>query len=126
MIQFDNEINGFRCVIARMPLGHLCGYVALKPNHPLYGKEYGGTYDEKTDEYTGSPVDVLDVHGGITYSEAELLDTKSVDTWWLGFDCAHGQDFKDIPGLLRGYPNKTIGYVYDQLDDLTKQLGAMV
>jgi hypothetical protein len=48
-----HDETGARCTIRRGPLGSWCGYVGLRPNHPLAGKDY-------------NDIDVL-VHGGLTY-----------------------------------------------------------
>lgn len=79
--------HGFDCLIIRAPLGHLCGYVGLPPDHPLYGKHY----DELPDE--------IDVHGGVTYGEEcgghichRPAPGESDHLFWVGFDCAHYND----------------------------------
>ena len=75
------------CMIHRGPSGALCGYVGVGPGHPWHGKDY-------------DDIDV-DVHGGLTYSNACQEDGeichvpaegRSHDIWWLGFDCAHALD----------------------------------
>jgi hypothetical protein len=35
-----NDATGARCTLRRGPLGHWCGYVGLRANHPLAGKNY--------------------------------------------------------------------------------------
>src|SRR4051794_8253554 len=72
---------GLACFVRRHPLyGHLCGYVGIPREHPLYGKPY--------EECS------LDAHGGVNYADA--CDEKAgichvpqpgmpADVWWLGF-----------------------------------------
>lgn len=86
-----DEATNLDCMIHRNRVGALCGYVGVGPDHPWHGKHY----DE---------CDVM-VHGGLTYSdkcqETATEDNgichvpapgREHDIWWLGFDCAHGQD----------------------------------
>lgn len=76
---------GYHCVVAFMPMGHRCGYVAIPQTHPMYKKEY----DEDTE------VQTLTVHGGVTFSGFGCHPMDS-ETWWIGFDCAHYGDGGDI------------------------------
>ena len=77
---------GFPCLIVRSRnTGALCGYVGLPPDHP----HHGAPYDEVP----------VDVHGGLTYSDAcrggichVPQAGEPADVWWLGFDCAHAWD----------------------------------
>ena len=74
-----------------MKAGEYNGYVAVPPEHPLYGK--GDSAEE---------VEALDVHGGVTYTgkikllpyPSELLDHKEIpcDWWVFGFDTCHYGD----------------------------------
>ncbi len=80
-----DEVTGLDCMINRGPSGALCGYVGVGPDHPAHGKNY-------------DDVDV-DVHGGLTYSEAcqgEICHVpepgREHDIWWFGFDCCHFGD----------------------------------
>ena len=34
------DIDGYKSLILRQKMGHLCGYVCIHENSPLYGKEY--------------------------------------------------------------------------------------
>ena len=74
--------------------GEYNGYVAVPPEHPLYGKGY----DEPE-------VANLDVHGGVTFADtADKLPPASVyldhkepprDWWVFGFDTCHYGDNSD-------------------------------
>ena len=81
-----DPITDLDCLINRGPSGAWCGYVGVGPDHPLHGVQY-------------DDVDV-DVHGGLTYSDAcqgEICHVpwpnREHDIWWLGFDCAHYMDY---------------------------------
>jgi hypothetical protein len=74
------EQQSFSCAIIRnQQLGHLCGYVKLPEGCVI------------------SPDALMSfsVHGGITYD----------DDGWIGFDCAHSQDF--CPADVRRYSQCT-------------------
>lgn len=72
-------------------IGEYNGYVAVPPEHPLYGRLDGD-----------SEVEALEVHGGVTYAgeikhlpyPSELLDHKEIprDWWVFGFDTCHYGD----------------------------------
>lgn len=85
-IEKDFMVMGYRCVILAQYMGHRCGYIGI----PKGNKFYNNHYDS---------IDI-DVHGGLTFSsggDGEIkYPVKSVDTWWIGFDCAHYRDAKDF------------------------------
>lgn len=100
-------INNFSCVIIRHRMGHLCGYVLVPRDHPLFA--YAPYLDSD-----------LSIHGGITYNR------ETREGRWLGFDCAHSGDMVpsrnppilwDTSGVYRGIP-----YITSELTSLTKQL----
>lgn len=69
--------HGFHCAVRSHPLGHRCGYVAVPEGHPAYGMDMGG-------------IDAMvDVHGGVTYSEEQN------GFWVFGFDTMHVCDLPD-------------------------------
>ncbi len=72
--------KNIRCLILRDPsMLHLCGYVDLPKEVPIYGKS--------SDEIR------VYAHGGINWSE------KTEDGFWrIGFDCMHGNDL--VPGHI--------------------------
>jgi len=77
---------GLPAVVKRVDLGALCGYVGVKPTHPLHGRGY--------DDADDAPA-----HGGLTYAEGHLPrePPDAEGRWWFGFDCAHAWDL--VPGL---------------------------
>lgn len=99
----------FPLLIMRAGMGHLCGYVGLPADHPLYGRDY-------------ESIDV-DVHGGLTFSGHRKCADETV--WWLGFDCAHYGDM--VPRIHARYPSnleeyRTIEWVRAETERLARQL----
>lgn len=95
-VQWYDEPSGYDCLVLRGPMGAWCGYVALEPDHPYYGKHY-----------EEAPVEV---HGGLTFADFCMEDGRpqgervchierhpGVKVWWLGFDCGHHMDL--VPGM---------------------------
>ena len=181
--------------------GSWCGYVAVAPGHPFYGKHYGqclrknckkakltakqqlnhsrmkrerakgaeerrwaemsirmnemfvrwekqGHYGKSSpcSHYDARPEGILEVHGGITYSNACHGDICHIpregephEVWWFGFDCAHSGDVsplmdKTLNDLmperaesLRGYGEsyKDLAYVKDEVESLALQLATI-
>lgn len=128
-LSWTDEETGYPCLIVRNPLGALCGYVGVNPDHPFHECDY-------------DDVDV-DVHGGLTYAdhcqdgapEAEGIchvpkpgDTDAV--WWFGFDCAHAGDtapyMLKYPALRTPYETyRDVAYVSGEVWRLAKQLRAL-
>ena len=82
-VELDFDYHGLRCVVLGLDMGHRCGYVGLPKGHKYYGLDY-------------NKLDDIEVHGGWTYQgESNGYPVESVDTWWIGFDCAHYGDGKD-------------------------------
>ena len=85
------EYLGIRCLITRVYKrepdakeeiwfgGHLCGYIFLLKEHPLWGKKMGD-------------ID-LSCHGGVTCAETTTVGHM------IGFDCAHSMDL--IPSSVQ-------------------------
>lgn len=104
----NKEIHykGYKGVIVQHPnVGHLCGYVVIPEDHPLYQKNY----DE---------ID-LEVHGELTYSDSDLISVG--EDFCIGFDCAHAGDW--IP--MYGFENDTykdITFVENEIKSLIDQI----
>lgn len=118
-VESDFTYKGYRCVVIFGDMGHRCGYVGIKPGHPLYKKEFTDYLDILKSELDGEEIgnrgimpiffaafddddrirmDVyFNVHGGLTYS-GDNNGTYPVESnlWWLGFDCGHYGDAKDL------------------------------
>lgn len=135
-IQMVHQETGLDCLIVRnTSVGQLCGYVGVSNQHPLFGKHYDHPH-----------ADHIYVHGGLTFtapcnpdeavSEGVChipLPGHSDEVWWLGFDCAHGEDL--IPGVdhlfspesRRLFQNvyRNVEYVKNEVERLAEQLGQM-
>lgn len=119
----DFEYRGYRCVTTFTDMGERCGYVGLPERHPLYGKGFGSQVkatikdliaSEETENkrnpmllfcFSGEDEDnqvrleaYFNVHGGITYAMGGRDSSHPInsDLWWLGFDCGHYGDGKDL------------------------------
>ena len=122
-IQGIDEATGMDCLIVRGPMGALCGYVGVPPEHPWHGIPYSGReYDWENREADSllppatqvvprdeAPDAHVEVHGGLTYSDScdeEAPDGTGIchipepgrpeNVWWFGFDCAHFRDLAPI------------------------------
>jgi len=81
------------CVVNVNPLGFRCGYVGVRPDHPLHGKDYC-TFWDLGERYH------FNVHGGLTFSSDSNEDYpvkldrqwSKNHVWWFGFDCGHSGD----------------------------------
>ena len=58
------------------------GYAGVPNDHPWHGVSYHDRIGGK------APEDVIDVHGGVTYSGAGFSGDAS-GAWFFGFDTAH-------------------------------------
>lgn len=97
--------------------GSLCGYVGVDIDHVDYERGY-------------DDIENIDVHGGLTFAGPHT--SQDGDLWWLGFDCAHFQDF--LPGLearMRKYDStlrnpddvyRDFAYVTREVEKLAAQL----
>ena len=77
--------NGYDCMIKRNGEGAWCGYIGVKPGHPLFGQKY---------------YDVVCWTETLTYSDecsgdiCHLADDGD-HVWWFGIDASHG--YNDFP-----------------------------
>lgn len=144
--ELDWKHEGLPCSIRRVGWsGHLCGYVGIPKDHPLYGIHYSVSSEslrKRLDDMMGKPMPdrfavhlsaltgsinprpdvVFDVHGGLTYSDGSLPG-RDGDFWWYGFDCAHADDF--TPKHPSGGVYRDFDYVKRQTNDLAEQLAAL-
>lgn len=113
--------KGYKCVVVFTSMGHRCGYVAVTPDHPLFGLSYSQDIKspELLQELKSSTIGkksiidlfcwdgeetrlslLVNVHGGITYSGLSHHSTFPMNqfdkAWYFGFDCAHLGDGKDL------------------------------
>lgn len=97
--RIEFEAYGMRCLVLRNPYTwFLCGYVAIRPDHPLYGKHV-----------LDYALDHLDVHGAITYSDRSrgaISYHLPEYLWWLGFECSHAGDLiPSLEGFKKHFPS---------------------
>ena len=118
-IEIKGKYKGYDYLILGLVMGHRCGYVRIPAGHRLYGLSYSEQIPVKFKELKGEKIgkrgivpifcagnlkpddnvsmDLLfDVHGGITFSGKDVAGKKG---WWIGFDCAHSGDARDV-GLM--------------------------
>lgn len=143
-VQFQDAATGLPCLIVRGPVGALCGYVGVAPDHPVLGKD--------RDDFD------LSVHGGLTFGpeacahgdEAHGVCHKPDpgepdNVHWLGFDCGHAGDWSPTsygyasrnpdymkhcgPGAPTGWGGvveyRDIAYVTKECERLAEQLKAL-
>lgn len=138
-MQWPDPETGLPCLIVRGPFGALCGYVGVPSTHPWHGKGYSANVGECRDTCEGSKEDgyhynctpqaMVEVHGGLTFSDAcadtteesqhicHLPDPGEPDhVWWFGFDCGHSGDAcpaSDARDRERGWGSMRSGYYKD-------------
>jgi hypothetical protein len=88
--------RGVECVARRnLTHGAWCGYADVP-------REVWSVFEFRS--ATSTLDDLIDVHGGVTYSENNL----DKDAFRVGFDCAHGGDLMPkVSASLRGYSIST-------------------
>lgn len=113
------------CMIIRGPSGALCGYVGVPTEHPAYGLDGG-----ELEIYAHGGVNFAGECHGIICHVPEPGRTDHV--WWLGFDCAHFNDycpaFAVMGEAFNRLPNeqyKTVKYVKRECENLAHQLKEM-
>ena len=105
-IEKDFIVDGFRCVIIGQRMGHRCGYIEIPKEHKLYGKDF-------------REIDI-DVHYGWTYSAYTRNDypaKSDKDIWWIGFDCNHFGDAKDIE-LIKSFAKDEMTESYIEMAEI--------
>lgn len=147
-VAFRDPATGYECIMMRATHGgHLCGFVGVPPEHPLYG-------------YRKDAIPLamdIDVHGGLNYSEtcqqgptpdprwvpkggiarhsrrvchappipmvrvetthATDYRVQHDDAWWLGFSCDHVYD------LVPGGRNRQPGYLSQETGQVYRDDG---
>ena len=119
----EGEHLGFEWAVTHNGNGFRCGYIRLPVGHPWHGAEYDADV-----------LDGVEVHGGLTFAEADKPCHKpgTDDAWWLGFDCAHSFDGQDtsLPRQFvlcnfEGSQVRSQEYVEEQCRSLCKQASAV-
>ena len=75
--------HGFVCLVRRSPMGNLCGYVGVPPEHPWHGKSF-----EDIEAFA---------HGSLTYAGPRADEPEH--RYWVGFDAGHAFDL--VPELAK-------------------------
>lgn len=104
-VEKEFVVDGFRCVVVGLEMGHRCGYIEIPKDHKYYGVEY--------DDIN------VDVHGGWTYSEYTYNNypiESDINAWWIGFDCAHWNDAKDIE-LIKSFGDTELSRFYVKMSE---------
>lgn len=94
-------------IIRHPRMGHLCGYVRLPKGHPWLKEAKRGRYGMKgwginqrygfiPHGYDAHVLRYIAVHSGLTWS-GHLPTRRGEKGYWLGFDCAHYDDF--VPAM---------------------------
>ncbi len=128
-IWVDKETN-YDCLIVRLRLGYLSGYVGINNQHPLYGKS-------ARDELLAA----LKIHENSIFSQKQIMDRgedylqsiplvskeRPDPTWWIGFGCYHKFDFYpclfSMSGTIKeGESYKDVEYVTKEVTALSRQL----
>lgn len=151
-LEWRDPFTGYDCLLRRTPmaqyLGHLCGYVRVPEDHPLYGLGRSDPIPRRLsadlarvlaspagkrgilDLFFHDPATrpvwmLLNAHGGVTWA-GQFHDDPG---WWFGFDCGHAGDLS--PGLLELFPGnpyrhldtyRTVAYVEGECASLAAQL----
>lgn len=144
-VQWTDEETGLPCLIVRGPVGALCGYAGVPKSHPFFGCEYSSCpIDCPEDWCDHTPENILEAHGGITFSlacspnkddpERGICHVVAGDEkiWWFGFDCAHLGDcspclskLRSDEGLSTPHPGevyRSVSYVKEEARTLALQL----
>lgn len=92
-------------------------------------KEYVKLINNKNRKKEQEHIDcIIEVHGGITYSNNKIVSAKKKDVWYFGFDAAHHLDL--VPSLCydliekhnKEHTYKDMNYMTKQTEKLAKQL----
>lgn len=110
-VQWIDEATDLDCLAVRArDHGAYCGYVGVPESHPWHGVHYSACPRSDCNELYcyHTPESILDVHGGVTYSdgcatgpeESSIchvpFDGRPDNIWWFGWDACHSSDL--VPG----------------------------
>lgn len=139
-IQYTDAATGLPCLAKRNPRsGNWCGYVGVPKGHPFFGLGYNERAQKCDDEYCyeHTPEALLEVHGGITYSDECQKGPEAIaichipepgqsdHVWWFGWDAAHAGDWSpgyDHTPVLTGDVYRDLNYIRNQNAHLAQQL----
>lgn len=107
----------FHLLVLKTVGKHCCGYVGVNQGHPLWGMEY------RSNDYE-NPIMDFGVHGGITFTGFHKKNFPANDIWWIGFDCAHSDDYCPNNPFGNESNYKTQGWTWMETEKLLKQIQA--
>lgn len=90
-ILHEGDYKGYHFLIVSYGI-HPCAYVEIPKGHPWYGKDYCYWNDEVEEDISN----IIDCHGGLTYSGNLRHVLGESDRWFLGWDYAHVGDFEGM------------------------------
>jgi len=100
VIEGGGNYKGFEYLVTFTQYGTRCGYVAIP------------------DGFRGDYTDI-DCHGGVTFSErdhgAKDLLPIACNDLWIGFDCAHWGDMRDLETSKKYFPEDMAIEMYQEL-----------
>lgn len=128
-VEWKDPDTGMPCMAIRNhSMGFWCGYAAVIPGHPAYGKGY----DDIEAEVHGGLTYANKCHGHICHVPAE---GETDEVWWFGFDCGHCMDkspgleatLREIDALGAHHDDdiyRDLNYVVEEVKSLAAQLHA--
>lgn len=106
--------HGIEWMTSWSPMGlGLNGYVSIPKDHVLYGVHYDDENWDAVDSRVYFP-------GGCTFSQ----QGTTPDSWWLGFDTAHGFDY--WPGGLWGPAKGMTAWSFETVNEITRLIARQV
>ncbi|WP_374335426.1 hypothetical protein [Methyloversatilis sp.] len=127
--------SGLKCVIRRNDMGAWCGYVQLPKGKLLDQVQRAENRRRvcpirkrivKSSGYSAYALRGVAVHGGLTYCGKLRRNTGGIERGlWLGFDCAHYQDFVPKMAIFmqeRHGQYRDMTYVIDETTSLAAQI----
>lgn len=150
----DWTAHGLPCRMYRNRSHAWCGYVGVPKDHPWFGKSYSDRVEAperllkrdidvdkvgainllcssmSEDDLKAGICDIvllIDVHGGLTYSDNRCPGHDDEGLWWFGFDCSHCDDVSpryDRDGE-HGKVYRTADWVGRECESLAAQLSRL-
>lgn len=110
--------RGLMCFIFRpqveLNMWHLCGYVVIPEDHPLY-------------TLSMDSVDLLgrfNVHGGVSFCDNFYSSSSHIACRAIGFDCNHGLDLSSEDFVFPYAKYRDIQYVIEETKSLAEQIAS--
>ena len=135
--------TGLDCILLRQPSGVWSGYVAVGPEHPLYGhredaipasanlRPHGGIdYSQLCSQRGPAGTQICHVHHESRTRPTAADKTTDDDAWWFGFTADKGGDLvpkgsKPVLAREEGEIYRSIDYMYCETIGLARQLNQL-